>query len=709
MLLSPERLSLEIEALAAGEYLADPAGLVFEAAALFRLPEQISTVDCAEQYRKLPGVEDGAVVPYDRWRTPYNIGPMNSLDDPRCRLMVMVKPSRSGGTTVAENHLFKRALFGPTGHVTWVLNSDEAVTAYCKNIVKPMFDLNEDLQARIDPGTGNDTDAFKRIGGYPFEWLSAKDSTFRNREPVFMVSDETDAWTKRFAATPKTQIEARQKQLGHRGKGAIMSHPDLGWNSGVANCFEDSSRGIFVMQCPECDLFAAAYATKFWPDVPQFRLGWTKSEAASNDDRLDLAERTAGMICPHCGSHLDDEQRRAMIDEAARREGDGWMHRGQTLDVVEGIIGEIAGHTTHGYWVHGLMLKTEAAGKLARDYEAALIKYERSKNVDQLREFLSKALGEVFEGKAGLGGINAASLQQRAKDSEHRFEIGECPGEVKFITAAVDVGGAKFDVSFRGWDDEGRSWWLDRLVLRQRRWPDGEERDLRPRERIEDWDVLTDRVLLRRFPIIGRPGFELPVAQVTIDVSDGNVTRIGREYAARTVAQGLFWGRRDQPWAVAQLVQGSPNAKAPELPPEPRLKDAKGRKFPKGVQEWSLGVHKLKELALERLAVVDGGPGQCRFAHGIAKNHFDEYFAEPLIDGKFVRQGPNESLDLFAYEEAARLMLNPARKDIDWNTDRLPIWARPVATEPEGGDQPPAGAEATRQSRLDRFARLNKR
>ncbi len=708
LVLTPESLASEIAGLASGKWLQEPARLLAEANDLLTPPENISTVDCAEEHRNLPGNEDGAVVRYDRMRTPYNVGPMNSLDNPACQLMVMVKPSRSGGTTVAENFVFKMIKYGPAAHVAWVLNSDEAVTDYCRNVVKPMFDLNDDIRAAIDEGRGNDTDGYKQIRGYPFEWLSAKDSTFRNRQPWFMVSDETDAWAKKYARTPRTQIEGRQKLLGNRRKGAIMSHPDLGYTSGVTAAYEDTSRGIFIMQCLECLGYAAAFATKFWRGVPQFKLDWTRSDSASNDDRLDLAERTGRMHCPHCGVGLTDEQRRQMVDKALTGGGnaiDGWMHRGQTLDALEGVIGEMEPNDAHGFWVHGLMLKSEDMGKLAREYEAALIDYERTRDPSKLREFLSKKLGEVFEGKAGIAGVNASTLQERAK--EEGFSIGEFPADARFITAAIDIGGGKFDVSFRAWDEESRSWWLDRITIRQRRWPDGTLRDVRPSERIEDWDILIDEVISRRFAIEDRPGWVMPVAQVSIDASDGNVTWKAREFAARCMARGLFWGPRAKPWAIVQLIQGSPSAKAPILPPKARLADAKGRRFPKGVQEWTVGAHKSKEQALERLAVTDGGPGQCFFANAIARNYFDEYFNEPLIDGKFVRQGPNESLDLFGYEEMARLMLKPDRKDIDWKSGKFPVWATAIeiTEKPEEEHQKPTDKPA--KADISRWTNLN--
>lgn len=705
-ILSPASMARQIEALAAGSFLQSPFDLLESSIDMLRPPERMSTVDCAERFRLLPGNEDGAVLRYDRWRTPYNVGPMNSLDNPKCRLLVLVKPSRSGGTTIAENYLFKMMMFGPMGHVAWVLNSDEAVTDYCRNVFSQMFELNHDLKARVGPARGDNTDSFKRVRGYPVEVLSAKDSTFRNRQPFFMVSDETDAWAKRYAATPKVQIDGRQKMLGNRRKAAIMSHPDLGWASGVAACFEDSTRGVFIMRCAECDGHAAAFATKYWPDVPQFKLDWTRSDSASNDERLDLAERTAGMTCPHCGVALTDEQRREMIDEAVRS-GKEWLHRGQTLDVLEGVIGEVIDHPVHGYWQHGLMLKTVTVGQLARDYEAALIRFEKTRNTDVLKEFMSKALGEVFEGSASTGGVSVNALKARVRDSE--YQLGTVPEGPLFICAAVDTGGSKFDVAWLGYDLEGRSWLIDRLVIRQRLHDDGIWRDIRTSGEVDDWLVLLNQVVDRKFPVAGRPGWTMPVAIAVVDSGDGNVTEKARAFARRADLLGYKWGA----FSKIKLIKGV-SGKRPILPDMPRKidKDELGKPVQPVIVEYSLGVDQLKSLTIERLAVNDGSAGQCYFPTELAPKFIDEFFGETLIDNKWQRSGPNETLDLYGYAEAGRLMLKPDRADIVWSEEaRRPVWARPIPPEPEGGDPeaPVRGnAPAPAKSIFERFDALNK-
>lgn len=715
---SVEQLYADATELGTGKHYSQPKELLEESLGLFRQPEDISTVEWAEKYRKFRLPDSDALVPYDRMRTPYNIAPSDALDRPGVELVVMPKPSRSGGTTIAENHLGKMIDFGPMGDVGWYLGAENAVKKYCERVIKPLFEDHPRLAAKIGTGRSDNNETVKRIAGHLVEWLPANDASFRNREFVFGVMDEPDGWNK-FSESPETQLTGRQKNLGRRKKGMILSHPDKGWAAGVASAWVSSSRGIYVMRCVECQSFAAAHATKFWPDTPQFTLHYQRDTQAKVDDRLAMAERTAGMACPHCGVVLNDEQRWKMVDEAGVN--GWWMHRGQTLDADEGIIGEAEPNKKQGFWVHGLMLKVSPAAELARGLEEALIKYERSGGsriaTKALREFMSKQLGEIFEGKAGLDGVDAAALRKRAQPAEAPDQQLEpvFPADALFITGAVDVGKSKFDLSFRAWDLEGRSWWLDRLTLKQI--PDalGRMRDIATRERIDDWDILIPQAIMRQFPIEGMPDWYMPVAAVAIDVGDGNVVWKGREFARRTIERGLYWGAASKPWSRVRLIQGSPSPRTAEIvdPPREINRDENGRRFSPAIKEYTVGAHKLKELALDRLAITDGGPGYCDFAGHIEERFFDEYFNEPLIDGKFVRNGPNESLDLFAYEEAVRLMLKPDRKDIDWTTiDRRPPWARPVLIDNriEAPDEQPEATTPLKQPNvLERFSALNNR
>ena len=202
----------------------------------------------------------------------------------------------------------------------------------------------------------------------------------------------------------------------------------------------------------------------------------------------------------------------------------------------------------------------------------------------------------------------------------------------------------------------------------------------------------------------------LPVAVTCIDASDGHVTWKAREYARRLLRTGHAWGT----WSKAKLIKGA-SGKRPILPPAPRRedKDELGKTVEPFVLEYTLGVDALKEMTLERLATAPDVPGHVRFYREFEGHYLDQFFGESLVDGKWHKAGPNESLDLYGYCEAGRLMLQPDRKSINW-TDPMarPAWARPISLLPKGGDQA-AGAggeqrpQQARNALLDGFNSLN--
>lgn len=728
----------DLDALGDMAFCADAAQIALDALDLLTPPEDISTTECASQHRKIRTAEGTGHIKWSLALTPYLKGPQDALDDPNVQEVIIPKPGRTGGTVCFENYLFKLMRFGPMPDVGWYLGGPEEVKSYCDKQVTPMFDDHPEIARKVGIGRSDNNITKKKVSGRFIEYLAASNKTITGRQFAYMVGDEIDTFPKRIRASFLQQSRIRGRALGNKRKVGMTSHPDAGWEDGIASGWIDSSRGIYVWPCAECECWSSPWPTKYWPEIPRSQLFYVKLPHAGRDERISKAMETAAMQCPHCGSLLDDEQRKAMSLIGQ------WMHRGQVLDIESGPIGEPDENPSMGFWIHGLMSMMVKNAELARDLEAATIHYENTRKVDQLREVIAKIFGQVFEGTGASGVIDAATLMRRSRGevdippgnapetdkSPTIFQVGTCPGEVRFITAAVDVGAAKFDVSFRGWDLDARSWWLDRFTIRQRMWPDGILRDIRTRERIEDWDVLIDQVILRRFPIIGRPGWEMPVAAVAIDVKDGNVVWKGREFARRSLLAGHYWGKKKEPWAIVRLIGGAGGPKAPELPtaPRPISKDDKGRPVEPVILEYTLGVDKLKELSIERLGVNDDGPGQCYFADGIASNYFDEYFGERKIGKEFVRNGPNESLDDFGYEEACRLMLKPDRKDIKWDQScmrrgerwhegLLPPWARPVRANIEGSDlmedaeetSNPTPEKAKKETLFQRLDALNRK
>jgi len=706
-----DEVEADLERLSDGAFLAKIDRVAAPATVLLTPPEKISTTECAARYRYIPDKEGTGASLWDPRLTPYINGIQDALDDPEVGLVIVPKPARVGGTVAGENHLFKRMKFGPLTDVLWYLPSDSEVNAYVRRHVAPLFSLHPELKARIGQGKSDDTLKFKKVGGRLLEWLQLNDRTITGRDAGFIAGDEIDAANSKLMSTFVDQVKTRGTTAGASFKGFLCSHMEGGWGTGIARAWTESSRGIWYMPCPHCGLFSSPCPTA--PKGMHMALHYERLSGLSDDDMLDRVEATTGLLCPHCWKKAAETDKPAMLLKGV------WVHEGQTIASDGTISGEPRSKRVMGFWIHGTMSPWVKLGDLARRYVAALVLYERTrtkKAQQRVKQVTTKGLGEVYEG-AGSGGraLDPVLLAERAGEGELTPE-GLAPGWCLFVTAAVDVGGSKFDVLWRGWDLEGRSHVIKRRTIRQRMVRIGgrlEPRDIRPAERQDDWLVLEEEVLRPPIPIEGNEEFGLPVAGVAIDTGDGHVTWKAREFARQMARKGYHWGRGPKPWHRVRLIKGAKSAAAPELPVKPREVnvDEEGRKVSPSVLEYDLGVHKLKELAVERLAEAEGGPGQVTFAEGLPQSCFAELAGEVLIDGAWERRGPNETLDLMAYDEAVRQMLRPERADIHWEpVERRPVWARPVRIGAEEEIEAGAGQPAApRQSAIDRLAALNRR
>lgn len=707
---------LEHELLALGreEHCASAHDLAAGLVSLVLPPEDISTVECAGQYRYLPDPEGNGKRLYNPGFTPYMKAPQDALDDPRYRFVIVVGPGRTGKSIGGENHLFKRLRNGPLTDAISFLPSGADIDSYADKEFADFFseELHPEIFARLGPKSSDRKRKLKRVDGRVIQLLPANESNVRQKQAPFIHATEIDGYRPKLRAAMKDLIRIRMRAYGNLGKAYIESHCDAGWNGGIAGMWQDSTRGLWYWPCARCGGWSSPHpmaARGFY--MP---LIYDRQDSLGDDEMLDLVAQSAGLRCPHCGQLNLEADKRLMLDA-----GD-WLFSGQTIDRDGKIIGDPRESESAGFWIHGTMSPMVSHSELAREYVAALVHFERTRKPERLKEVTVKSMGPAYEGAGGVGSaINPQLLRERARAlaAAEGFTAGIVPGGVYFVTAAVDVGGSKFDVMIIGWDLEGRWWVIERFTIRQRM-VGGRMVDIRPAERIEDWDVLREQVLERVLPLQDDPRLRMPVAAMAIDTGDGHVTWKAREFARRMAKARQYWGSATTPWHKVRLIKGAKLKDAPELPNVPREvnKDEEGRPAKPTVLEYDLGVHRLKTQSVERIAVTEDGPGFGRFAEDLPDSTFDEFAGEVLIDGEWERRGPNESLDLLGYAEAVRVMLKPDRAEIQWNIpERRPVWSRPIPiAQPSAPETSTGAAEATTESKkhptaIDRLAALNRK
>jgi phage terminase large subunit GpA-like protein len=648
-------------------------------------PREISTLQYSIEFRKFRK-DDGTKVKWSIEKAPWAPAVMAAMDDNNVREVIVPKPARCGGTVIAENYALKMFEFGPAGDVMWYLAGPGEVSSYADREFRYIFEDHAGVAEKVGSGPSDNKLTLKRIGGHSIELMAMSAKTTTNRQAKLIVFDEPDSYNKKFASNFLEQGRQRQRMVGNQRKIYACAHADIGWSGGIAQAWLQSSRGIYVMPCPHCEEWASPYPTKHWQDVPRFRLNYEKSpERTPIGERLKRAEQTAVMLCPNNGCVIDDAQRVAMIGKGC------FMHEGQSLDVKSGVIGDADTGETMGFWVHVLMVPQVTLPSLAKEMEAAVEHHERTGKTEKLKQVLVRTFGEAYEGAGDASGLDAASLRRRTKE-----------------LAAVDVGHSKFDVMLRGWDLQSRSCVIDRFTIRQRKHKDGIMRDISAKSVQDDWMVLEKQVIDRLIPLASDPEKALPVAVTVIDTGDGNTMWRAYEFARRMDV------KRWATWRKVRCIKGV-GGNRPSLSPTPAFisKDSEGQKVEPKVTMHTLGVDALKDDQIDALAVEDGSAGQVYFPSDMPVTAFEEIFNEVKVEGKWVRNGPNETLDLLAYTEAGRQMLEPDRKGRDWRKGHEPVWAQPVSlTEPEEGGDPAVAAEAKpeaeKQTIFQRFDNLNR-
>lgn len=682
-------LEQELHRLGAGHGFADLRKAALFAVQLLTPPEQISTTDCAASYRLLRNAEAGERL-WSAKLTPYINRIQDAMDDPAVKMVAVPGPARSGKTTAFENHLFKRLKFGPLTDTIFYA-PPAVLEEYLDITVAPLFDLHPDIKAKIGKGKSDDKRAMKKIAGKFYNWLPAQPGKIASKQAPLIGADEIDLMPKKLRSNIVQQIRIRQRAYGTLGKGFVASHPDLGWKDGIAAIWLKSNKGMWWWPCPDCHGWSspmprAAHVSRLHLSMPKHLTGQAL---------LDHVKAEAGITCPHCGSVIDNSHKEAMNAVGQ------WVFDGQTIDVSTGkVSGEPLNTDVWGFWIHGTMSPFVSWGELAAEYVSEVREYERTLIRQPLKEIIAKSLGEVDEGASTAQDL--AKLQKRAAEAgaatDQEVLMGFVPNWARFLTAAVDVGGAKFDVLVLAWGADGESRPVDRFTLVA----DDQGRKLSPGQRLADWNVIRAKVMERRYPIANQPGWVMPIASTGIDAAGvPGVTHMARAFAARMKAPGgPCYGTNSY---RLRLFQGSSRATAPEIGPGREInKDDKGRPLPIAVTEYTLGVHKLKELTVERLAVEAPGPGFVHLPLDMSVDHIRELTTETLVDGKWQRLGgdqtPNETFDLMGYNEAVRLLLQPDRPGINWQ--KPPVWARPICLEQQPGEAPPAKAKLPGWKRL---------
>lgn len=641
-----------------------------------------------------------ATGPYDPGLTPYMAEPANMLDSRRYRTVVFIGPARTGKTvTLIDGWIARNVRYAP-GDMLVVQASQDLARDYSKRRIKRAIEASPELRARLSPRRQDDNTYDKVFAngmvlalGWPSgAQLSGRDFRYVAVTEYDASSDDIDGEgslyalaskrTETFMSAGKTLVETSVRRVYTDAKWRAppewphMAPPA----SGATMLYNIGTRCWYYWRCLSCGEWIALH-----PDIHQmFDLPplVELAEQLEGADPAQWAGDMAVLACKHCGTQVQERHKRQLNNDGI------WVPDGCTVSGDREIEGEPRQTDVASFALSSVAAAYGSWRKMLEKYATAILEYRRTGDDTEIKSTVNLDQGRAYLPlSVSRGERGPAELQARAE----RWEKGLVPAGVRFLTAAVDIQAGRFVVQVEGWGVGLERWYVDRYSLRSSVRPDesGEVLPLNPAAYLEDWDVLIDKVITRRYELADGSRRTMPVLFVTIDSGgEDGVTQNAYAFWRSLRARGLHHRVR--------LVKGTDVDPSKPLirtvyPDTTKRKD-RNSGSQGDVPLVLLNATLLKDGLAANLSRPDHGPGYVHFPDWLPGSWFAELTAETRGVKRWecphgVR---NEAWDLSVYNRVATILMKADR--IDWNNP--PGWAEdwPKNTELLAGNDPDGAA-----------------
>ncbi|NHN83654.1 phage terminase large subunit family protein [Acetobacter musti] len=642
---------------------ADPRQIVRNALQAYLPAEKMDVAEWAERYRFLDNRGGGYVGRWSHEEAPYLTGPMEALTSRTHLTTAVVGPARSGKTACGQNWLGQAVEIDPADMLVYA-QTEGALESYVKREIEPMIDSHPAMKERLGTLPKDRSMKFKRFRGMWVEFLSATYSNMISKSAPRIIATELDAFPKDLGDAYKL-FSMRRDSFGMESMVYVESHPDRAqgadpslWTDGIMKIYADSDRRTWWWPCPHCNGFSsptpgtARQMTLHWPD----------------NAPLDEIRDAAALLCPCCGSLIEDRWRRTMNLDGI------WVGAGQEITVEGDVSGEMLRSDIAGFWITGLMspFVTGGLGTLAREFAKAERDCGVTGDDKDLREVTIKRLGFPYQSPRRAGSLDATTLADRA---EPGLKLGYVPEGVRFLTVGVDVQANRFEFLTRGWGKEGESW-----IIEHRRVAAD------PATSPADWDALLTELTETLYPLADGSRRGMRVLAIGYDSGGsegvtlqayGAWRRSRRAMRARMIGQ--IEGR--EAWTILPL-KGASSFNAPKLAvsyPNTQRKDrnaaARGE-IPLG----AFNPNSFKDDAETELQRAAPGPWFVHFPYALRAQEPPHPFFEQIVSErrnaggrweKLTASSRNEVLDLLVMTDVMATLHGLRR--INW--DSPPAWA----------------------------------
>lgn len=655
--------------------------------------------------------------PWSPTETPYMVEPADALASRRHEAVVFVGPARTGKTASLLLGWMSHTVVNDPGDMLFVQMSKDKAREFSKTDVDRAIRYSPKVQAmKSDRAVDSNTfDTMFRHGmwvriawptvgnvsGSTYRYVAITDiDRIENAENVDGEGPLFDLAKKRT-----TTFLSRGMTLVESSPGYPLEDPS--WQpatpheapptGGILSLYNRSDRRRFYWRCLDCRAwFEAAPGLSLFKRLPAIK---QLLEEIRTMDIPTMAKHYGQVACPHCGSEPGHQMKGAL-----NRAGI-WVPDGCSLSDDGHFVGSPRASTIRGYWLGGVAAAYQSWESIVAQHLYGLQDYaltgseqklKQTTNTDQGMPYIERRLVEARGG--------GTTPRDRAEVDLERFIA---PPAARCITASVDVQGgqnARFDVQVHAVGPGGEQWVIDRFKITESKRPGigkNEFAPLDPASYPEDWDLLTEKVLLGTWRTTTRD-LEMHPIGVIVDTG-GEAGRVmlqeqggsGKQKKARVYEEGKTgvthnayeWYRRVRQLGLAKrvfLYKGGSTKDAPDM--RENMVGKNGKKGRDDVPLLLCNPNKLSDQVDAGLRRQTPGPGYIHFPAArhpdtnpdgwVSAAFFDELEAEVRgKDGTWRKlRARNETFDHCRMQRALLHRLGVFKVE-DWA--RVPAWLAP--------------------------------
>lgn len=643
---------------------------------------------------KQPGAAGG---PWSADETPYMVEPMDTLASRVHEACVFVGPARTGKTAGLLLGWMAHNVVNDPGDMLFIQMTKEKAREFSKTDVDRAIRNSPKIQAlkgtrAIDSNTFDSMfrhgmflriawPTVSNVSGSTYRYVGITDlDRMENAENVDGEGPLFDLARKRT-----TTFLSRGMCLVESSPGIEVEIPD--WKphtphegppvKGIVGIYNRSDRRRWYWRCPDChEGFEAA------PGIGLFNLP-SDQELLESVRTMSIPRMAAEwgnrIVCPHCGS-LIEAKWKTHLNRNGR-----WLAEGQIIDVDGNVIGERPPASIAGFWLGGVAAAYQKWSSLVERYLQGLREYALNGSEEVLKTTVNTDQGLPYTPRHLVESQKRTSApEDRGNTDLQRYVV---PAETRCVIASVDVQGgstARFVVQVHAVGPYMEQWLVDRFEIKfsKREGMGGDFAPIDPASYPEDWDLLTERLLLAtwRTPADNR---EIRLRMLIVDTGgEDGVTHNAYDWYRRV--------RKLKMHHRVMLYKGASEPKAPIL--KETMVGKRHSKSKPDVPLYVCNPNLLADAVDAGLRRDTPGPNYIHFPPPkhptknpdgwLPQSFFDELKAE--VRGKNgvwqkVRKR-NETADLCRMIRAAMLRLG-LDKINDWNV--VPPWLAPLELNSE--------------------------